>query len=190
MHHGIVVNPQDYPGLSAHSQFAEFQTVLNAQGREECAQPCSLGPRFSGIPGISLDFPTSSIGREMLSFYMYRAEDDSGSNASENVNAADLAGVLEHVHAEVAASKPGEATRRHNISRIRRFRVTILTTWEYYNVHRRQFGAYVEFKGAKCQLQDCDMIWQHYGFVVGCELKMDSASGYVVQSRTNLAQCE
>jgi len=110
----------------------------------------------------------------VMSFYMYRAQSDK-SYPMENVNMADLPGVMWYLHNEVVVSTP----RKFNITRILRYKVTVRNTQDLYMATRRQFGSYVAFDGAMCTVPDCDNIWMRYGFVVGCQSLNVSMQNYV-----------
>jgi len=120
-----------------------------------------------------------------MSFYVYRAQ----SNASyplENVNVADLAGVLWYIHNEVVTSTP----RKYHIDRIKRFRISVRNTREFWNVHRRQFGPFLAFDAAKCTTvsegrSTCEECYNQYGFIVGCQPKdLQICGGYLSPSQT------
>ncbi|CAK0826184.1 unnamed protein product [Prorocentrum cordatum] len=101
---------------------------------------------------------------------MYRAGGEADYDL-ENVNAADLEGVLWYLHNEVVASAP----RKYGIDRIRRYQVTIKNTQEFWNVHKKQFGPFLAFDAARCTTVDgmgastCESVFQKYGFIVGCQ---------------------
>jgi hypothetical protein len=105
-----------------------------------------------------------------LNMYMYRAGGEADYDL-ENVNAADLEGVMWYLHNEVVTSAP----RKYGIDRIRRYQVTVKNTQEFWNVHKRQFGPFLAFDAARCttvdanQVSTCESTFQKYGFVVGCQ---------------------
>lgn len=101
---------------------------------------------------------------EPRSFYAYRAQNDAN-YPNENVNAADMAGVLWYLHHEVV----NECPRKFGVTRIRRLKVTMKNTCELWNQEKTQFGPYVAFDTAQCTVPNCPAIWQKYGFVVGCQ---------------------
>jgi len=120
-----------------------------------------------------------------MSFYVYRAQSDA-SYPLENVNAADLAGVLWYIHNEVVTSTP----RKYHIDRIKRFRITMKNTREFWNVHHRQFGPFLAYDAARCTTvydgqSTCDLTYNQYGFIVGCQPKdLGTCSGYLSPSQT------
>jgi len=99
-----------------------------------------------------------------MSFYMYRAQSDA-EYPPENINAADLPGVMWYLHNEIVGSTP----RKYGITRILRFKITMWNTRELFRATRSQFGPFVAFDSAKCTVPGCDNLWQKYGFVVGCQ---------------------
>merc|ERR1712232_818930 len=110
-------------------------------------------------------------GPSLMTFYMYRAQGVED-YAPENVNMADLAGVLWYLHREVVSSVP----RKFHITRILRFKVTMKNTQELYDAHPKQFGPYVAFDdGSATGRSD---IWTKYGFLVGCQIVNDDLFNY------------
>lgn len=95
---------------------------------------------------------------------MYRAQSDAD-YALENVNAADLVGVLMYLHKEVVTTCP----RKYGITRIRRFKVSVMPTRELFERERRHWGPFVAFDFGKCTVPNCDELWEKYGYVVGSQ---------------------
>jgi len=133
-----------------------------------CPPPQVLD-RSSGVP-LCLE-PT---GPSQMTFYVYRAqgEDD---YPPENVNAADLAGLMWYLHNEVVASVP----RKFGITRILRYKITMQNTQELYDAAGKQFGPFFAFDSAKCTAPQCESTWERYGFVVGCQNLDRSIANYV-----------
>merc|ERR1740121_276268 len=109
-----------------------------------------------------------------------------------NVNVGDLAGTMWYLHNEIVPSMA--INRKYNITRIWRFKLTMKTTWEYFNVHRRQFGDFVAFDNGKCTVPFCDKIWKHFGYIPGCQFQnMDpkdhNSAAYFAQSKTRVEGC-
>jgi hypothetical protein len=100
--------------------------------------------------------PPEGVGHEPREhvMYMYRAQSDAD-YPMENVNAADVAGVLWYLHNEVVSSCP----RKNNITRILRFKVTF----------RKPMMGFVAFDSGKCTVARCGRLWQTNGFAVGCQ---------------------
>eukprot|EP00928_Gymnodinium_smaydae_P063633 TRINITY_DN47153_c0_g1_i1.p1 TRINITY_DN47153_c0_g1~~TRINITY_DN47153_c0_g1_i1.p1 ORF type:complete len:747 (+),score=125.56 TRINITY_DN47153_c0_g1_i1:91-2241(+) len=127
-------------------------TERNAQG--DCVKPAAPTP---------------------FTFYMYHASSGaSPTNDGENTNMASLAGVLWYLHNEILVSCP----RRYNISKIKRFRVTMKPTQQLYFATKRNFGPYSAFDYGKCTAPDCDQAWGKYGYVVGCQQLSTSVAAY------------
>lgn len=110
-----------------------------------------------------------------MSFYMYRAQSDA-EYTMENINAADLSGVLWYLHNEIVVSTP----RKYGVKRILRLRVTMLNTMAVYQATRGQFGPFVAFDRGKCTAVDCSSVWNKYGFIVGCQVLGGDASQYTL----------
>jgi hypothetical protein len=107
-----------------------------------------------------------------MTFYMYRAQGDDD-YPIENVNMADLAGVMWYLHREVVGSTP----RKFHIKRIMRYSVTMKVTQDYFDSHPKQFGPFVAYDaGSAIGRKD---IWNKYGFVVGCQLLQSDLYNYV-----------
>jgi len=86
--------------------------------------------------------------------YMYRAQSDA-EYPLENVNAADLLGVLWYLHNEVVPYCP----RKYDITRILRLKVTL----------RNPMMPYVAFDYGQCTMPHCGRLWREHGFAVGCQ---------------------
>jgi hypothetical protein len=132
-------------------------------------------------------FQTSAVGGsgpEKRVLYMYRAQDDTN-HPIENMDVADLPGVLWYLHNEVVTTCP----RKYNVTRIRRFRVTLQNTFQLFSGQSgAQWGPYVAFDMGRCTVPNCDMIWQQYGYVVGCQVEPLNLGHYMSDSRTT-ASC-
>jgi len=111
---------------------------------------------------------------------MYRAQSHA-SYPLENINMADLAGVMWYLHNEVVQNTP----RKYHIDRIRRFKVTVKNTWEFWNAHKRQFSAFVAYDAGRCSTPVCKDIYHQYGFVVGCQVCDTKVAAYLAKDQTN-----
>jgi len=112
-----------------------------------------------------------------LSFYMYRAQNDHD-YPFENVNAADLAGVMSYLHNEVVGMTP----RKFNITRVLRLKVTMQNTQKMVDALRNPFSPFVAFDSGKCTVMNCDSVWNKFGFVVGCQNFNRDVANYVRES--------
>jgi hypothetical protein len=99
-----------------------------------------------------------------MNFYMYRAQSDENYPMA-NVNMGDLPGVMWYLHNEVVVSTP----RKYNVTRILRFRVTMMTTQESYAQSRAQFSKYTAFDSGKCTVPGCEPFFGQYGYAIGCQ---------------------
>lgn len=91
----------------------------------------------------------------MTTFYVYRAQDYTN-YANENINVADLAGVLFYLQNEVVRTCP----RKFNVTRIRRMKMTI---------NRNLLDDFVAFDSAKCTVMNCGAKLQASHYAVGCQ---------------------
>merc|ERR1719436_835616 len=115
-----------------------------------------------------------------MTFYMYRAQSKKD-YPLENLNAADLAGVLWYLHNDVVSETP----RKYQIDRIKRYKVTMKNTQEFWNAHHRQFGAFVAYDAGRCTSLNCKEMYYQYGFIVGCQAVDMQGAGYLSDVRTN-----
>lgn len=140
--------------------------------RKSVFLPDAEGPaQGAPAPAFLKDPPTTPApddpcrtGPCKRSFYMYRAQSDVD-YAMENVNTANLAGVLWYLHNEVVKSTP----RKFDVTRVLRLRVTMMTTQAWWNSHFSQFAPFMAFDGARCTVPNSDSFWDTYGFIIGCQ---------------------
>uniref|UniRef100_A0A7S2HK26 Uncharacterized protein n=1 Tax=Zooxanthella nutricula TaxID=1333877 RepID=A0A7S2HK26_9DINO len=122
----------------------------------------ALAPDFAAV---SQDpFSSTSSERRPHTFYMYRAQSPSN-YPMENVNMANLAGVMWYLHNEIVKYCP----RNRHVTRILRFKVTVMSTQDLADQKGTFFGPFAAFDSAKCTVPGCDSFWQQYGNVVGCQ---------------------
>jgi len=143
---------------------------------EQRAKAASVAAATLPTPSATGPVQTAADGAatpEEVTFYMYRASNEA-SFPLESVNAADLSGVLWYLHREVVVSTP----RKYGIDRIRRFKVTMRNTQEFFNVHHRTFGAFLAFDASKCTSPLCGSVFAQYGFIVGCQVIDPSVAAY------------
>jgi len=119
-------------------------------------------------------------GPRAQTFYMYRAQGNAD-YPLENINTADLAGVMWYLHNEVVQNTP----RKYHVDRIKRYKVTVQNTWEFWNAHKRQFSAFVAYDAGRCSTPICKDIYHHYGFVVGCQVCDTNVAAYLAKDQTN-----
>lgn len=116
-----------------------------------------------------------------MSFYMFRATSDE-EYGLENVNLANLNGVLWYLHNEVVPHCP----RKFGITRVIRYLVTMKNTRPLWTEGRKyQFGQFVQFDGGKCTWNrgQCHKVWDKYGYVVGCQKTPLSVANYASHPR-------
>jgi len=131
--------------------------------------------------------PLSSSHPELLSFYVYRAQDDNDYHIT-NDNAANLPGVLKYVHYEVVGAQergPDRQCRRHyGITRILRFKLTMKNpqkVLEYFGAIAPQLGPFSAFdKGAcaSCTDPNSPISFDKLGYYVGCQKQTDELYHY------------
>jgi len=189
---GIFQHPEWYKGLIPESSLEEFQYALHKAGAPNCTQskPCNAGPLAKKIEARvqaaakaaaeQAAQPTPPPGPRAQTFYMYRAQ-SKASYPLENINTADLAGVFWYLHQEVVVATP----RKYSIDRIKRYKVTVKNTWEFWNAHKRQFSAFVAYDAGGCTTPVCKDIYHQYGFVVGCQVQPLSVASYLGRHQTN-----
>mmetsp|Transcript_84101 Transcript_84101/g.243093 ORF Transcript_84101/g.243093 Transcript_84101/m.243093 type:complete len:690 (+) Transcript_84101:84-2153(+) len=103
-------------------------------------------------------------GMSKMTFYVYRAQSDDN-YPPENVNAADLAGVMAYLHNEVIGAVP----RKFGITRILRYKITMQNTQAFYDAFQKQFGPFVAFDAGQCTAPGCAAVFAQYGYNIGCQ---------------------
>jgi len=193
---GIFQHPEWYVGLSEESSAKEFQALLFKRKVHNCStsKPCGYEKYISKLTKAEAAAKKAAtenkhaepsvrhapMGPLSQTFYMYRAQSQS-SYPLENINAADLAGVFWYLHNEVVVATP----RKYRIDRIKRYKVTVKNTWEFWNVHKRQFGAFVAFDGGMCTTPVCKDVYPQYGYIVGCQVQDINQARYLGRKQTN-----
>lgn len=137
------------------------QPVVNGKSDHQTMTCGCPPPQILDSASGLCKYPTAM---SKMTFYVYRAQGDSD-YPPENVNVADLAGVMWYLHNEVVPSVP----RKFGVTRVLRYKITLQNTWEFYSKFPKQFGPFVAFDSAKCTAPTCNHIWDNYGFVVGCQ---------------------
>lgn len=184
MHVGLKLHPSWYGSLTSASGFEAFQALLakSGEGSRQCPPPCHnlapSSPAPSAMPSVthaepgvedagnSSETPQTTVTsttapsqatlrtEHLAVFYAYRAQSDA-TYPLENVNAADLGGVLWYLQNEVLTMCP----RKYGITRVLRFRITT----------RRPFVAYMAFDSARCSVPGCPEYLKRHGYRVGCQ---------------------
>merc|ERR1719362_2146666 len=103
-------------------------------------------------------------GTKKFQFYLYRAQSNK-QYKDENINAANLAGVLYYLHHEVVMTCP----RKFGVTRIRRLLVTMQNTCDLYKDKKTQFGPYSAFDSGACGVANCTDVYKKYGSIIGCQ---------------------
>lgn len=162
----------------------QFHTCVQP-GVQNSQKPITAQLSSTTTASSTVQYPASSTSAQplpimpkpstpqTLSFYMYRAQGDDN-YAFENVNAANIGGVLRYLHDVVVFTCP----RVHNITRIVRAKVTLHATQSVFERHHWNFGPYVAFNKGKCTVPNCPTIWAKYGYVVGCQKQGTSVAHY------------
>lgn len=102
-----------------------------------------------------------------MTFYMYRAQGD-GEYDLENINTANLPGVLYYLHHGVVDNDP----RSHDITRIIRLKVTMKTTTQVFNddpIRPRQFMGFMSMNDCQCPVDLCGPMWERLGHAPGAQ---------------------
>lgn len=129
------------------------------------ATPTSSGSSAERRLQMLIDDDQADIdGPPLMNFYVYRAQDEK-EYALENVNVADLPGVMWYLHNEVVGSVP----RKFFITRILRYKITMRPASILYDHRKKNFGPFVAFDSGRCTVPHCDHIWNSLGFNMGCQ---------------------
>mmetsp|Transcript_66247 Transcript_66247/g.205258 ORF Transcript_66247/g.205258 Transcript_66247/m.205258 type:complete len:234 (+) Transcript_66247:2-703(+) len=75
-----------------------------------------------------------------------------------------------YLHNEVIGKPNFAYTRKYDITRILRYRVTMKTTQRWYSAFHHQFGPYLAFDSGRCSAPPCQSTWDKYGYIVGCQV--------------------
>lgn len=113
----------------------------------------------------------------LMTFYMYQAQGD-GEAPLEPGTLGNLPAVAARLHSQVVVSCP----RGGNITRIQRYKVTMLTTWEAFEDGGGHFAdGEAMGEAMRCGRQNSSVtaIWEAYGSIPGCaKMAIDESSGY------------
>jgi len=174
---GIYSNPEWYANLTNESDIGEFQMAIHKASPEKCPKPCVGGNKDGKVcppPQVTDKYGACNEPQapSLMTFYMYRAQ-GKDEYPVENLNLADLAGVMWYLQREVVGSRP----RKFHIERILRYKVTMKNTDDYFKAFHKQFGPFVAFDEGSAKGRS--ETWEKYGFVVGCQLVDPDIYSYV-----------
>eukprot|EP00928_Gymnodinium_smaydae_P100171 TRINITY_DN9764_c0_g1_i1.p1 TRINITY_DN9764_c0_g1~~TRINITY_DN9764_c0_g1_i1.p1 ORF type:complete len:432 (-),score=49.28 TRINITY_DN9764_c0_g1_i1:136-1365(-) len=123
--------------------------------------------RYMALPELPAKLPKPDYSlpkAPVYEFYAYRAQ-SSKEYDLENVNMANIAGVMWYLHNEIV---PDNCNRRFDIRRILRVKVKTTATPELW-AKQMNFGVRYAFDSGKCTgPEHCEETWKRYGYVVGC----------------------
>jgi len=157
--------PSEPPGSSASAGPGRRWPASNDDEREGSAQ--------------LIDTTMDADNPLLMTFYMYRAQSD-WDYPLENVNAADLPGVMYYLHNEVLGGQP----RKYNTTRILRYKVTVKPTKEVFDSTNTQFGPFLAFDNGRCTSPTCAETFRKFGYNVGCQLLDPTLSAYASPFQT------
>ncbi|CAE7208560.1 unnamed protein product [Symbiodinium sp. CCMP2592] len=134
----------------------------------------------------------ASTQPELMTFYQYSAQKKQNvdDRVWENVNFANIGGVMFYLHNEVVdkagemRNAEGDRTPKFNIDRILRFKVTMKNPDALWKKYRSQFGQFIQFDygqatfGMPDHVEKCNAIWETIGYEVGCQPNPVGISGY------------
>lgn len=109
----------------------------------------------SDVPVPSPEVPQEEEPEQLVTFYIYRAQSEA-EYPNENINAADLPGLLYYLQNEVVQGCP----RKFGVTRIRRMKVT---------TRRNQFVPFEAFDSAQCTAEDCLIHIREAMYSMGCQ---------------------
>eukprot|EP00930_Biecheleria_cincta_P045960 TRINITY_DN31682_c0_g1_i1.p1 TRINITY_DN31682_c0_g1~~TRINITY_DN31682_c0_g1_i1.p1 ORF type:complete len:397 (+),score=69.55 TRINITY_DN31682_c0_g1_i1:81-1271(+) len=144
---------------------AEANAKVVARANEEAARQATLNAQLIQAKQLAaaqrLAAAHHSPKFENRTFFMYRVQSDE-SYPFENVNAANVPGILWYLEKEVVRSV---CPRKFSITRILRFLVTVHPPKSY----PHNFGEFVAFDQGVCTTPTCMKGYSKTGYVVGCQ---------------------
>jgi len=148
------------------------------------AKAAASDEKSSGSGKVDKEKPKKSAvtGPGEVTFYIYRAQ-SAAKYPLENVDAADLAGVLWYLHHEVIPATP----RKYHIDRIRRHKIRYKATQEFWNVHHSDFAPFFAYDGGRCTTPECGNFYHQYGFLIGCQFVTLAEGAYMSAKPTTIA---
>lgn len=164
--------PEERGGVDCERGIKKMPEEHSELPQERRRAPASLRGDGGGGAEEAVDTWPPRSARHTVpvhTFYMYRACDDKDWPI-ENVNAANLAGVLWYLHNEVVCSVP----RKFGISRVRRFKVQVASTRKL-DERNMTFGVRFAYDRTICTgagpwatPSECLAQYSKYGHFVGC----------------------
>ena len=146
---------------------------------DECEPPrIRIFDRCVCPTGAVWDGTSCEQSNEMY-FYAYRAQSDANYVMS-NLDMADLPGVMYYLHNEIVkenSSRIAPGLRMNGITRILRFLVIMRPSPEL-ALQNKAFMPFVAFDTGACTVPQCNKLWDHYGFAVGCQKQGASSTGF------------
>jgi len=132
---------------------------------------------ISGPPECGVeDVPGIPGAGDLHTFYMYRAQSEVEYDVASGLNLASAEGVLWYLHNEVVHTC-NQGVRHYEITRIKRYQVTLRSTPELWATHRN-FGLFLQFDKAKCTNGFCKSTFHTYGYIPGCIISSPRVANY------------
>lgn len=166
--------PIEFSGNGGPRTIAGTKVIPGEQGAADDATDMSINHKPAEVPP-----PDYSLRMNPpMQMYMYRAQSEKN-YPMRNVNLADLAGVLWYLHNEIVGFPDKEHGIRHfGITRIIRFKVTVLNPPDFWQTHQVKWGPFTAFGAGKCSVPNCESIWRKYGGLVGCQTADKKVAAY------------
>lgn len=165
---------------SSHTGYRAVANDVVAPGSAASAVPLEENIISKQILATSSNASRRTTEPLKLTFYMYRAQSDKV-YLPENVNLADLPGVLWYLHNEIVAATP----RKYNVSRILRYKIDLQTTNDVFDEYKTQFSPFMAFDNGRCTTPGCMEKYRKYGYTPGCQLLDTRIMGYVSTFQTS-----
>lgn len=171
--------------VKAHSKLKKL-VANEPEHKKDCKSPrLEVLGKCACPAGLRWDSAENSCrtNRGAMYFYMYRGQSDHN-YPMNNVDMADLAGVMYYLHHEIVKTNATPGVRMNGITRILRWLVTVRPSQEV--EEGRTFMPFVAFDSGRCSVPGCNRLWDHYGFAVGCQrLSQGTDLKYAYQSPNN-----
>ena len=171
--------------VKAHGKLKKL-VANEPEHKKDCKSPrLEVLGKCACPAGLRWDSAENSCrtNRGAMYFYMYRGQSDHN-YPMNNVDMADLAGVMYYLHHEIVKTNATPGVRMNGITRILRWLVTVRPSQEV--EEGRTFMPFVAFDSGRCSVPGCNRLWDHYGFAVGCQrLSQGTDLKYAYQSPNN-----